>query len=756
MEEKDGESKAPTIEELRAQFELTKKKNEDSMRADRNERKRKYAEEVEQKSRNAFALEHGKKWKPLLINAPQLQLPLVVGSGSKKKREKNGISVVPTTFDTRWQAEQDTRARNAKEKRLMVFTEMKHDSLVAVCKFKDDTGCPYCAHFRRSAETNRFELKKYEPHHNECAQKAIDSGMVPYKTEQLAHMKEVLDMVDEDTKVKSRVLIPVLQRVCGFVPTPEKAACVKRGALEKLKGDLHLKLQQLPALVDLLKEKYNCTCDLHFSNGETMRKNRIECARYEHDQYQKSIAEDERAPFDPSSVDLSDIRDTIEIDGQQLPAKYYESMSVVPSTAKDFIRCMEPYVASDGAHLEGKSGDSFGTLLSTVGYSTNRDLILVGATHVAQNESEDSWTRHHLCLKRACAVDDDDAGDLDFISWIDRSSTIHSTDGEKGLVPALRKTMQNAVHYRDPNHLEKNMQTALSGISRAQKAIDIACYKSAVEARTTSKVNSILSGLSPQAQNYLGVYEKKQLYQAFWPRQLLLKIKTTQGAEAKNSADNANGVRATSPASIIMAALKAEQKKIARDAVASNRCASPLPPRIESDVAEVAKKAENYYVQWENLETKRIASVRSQRNPAIKYDIRLPSSITPNMMPPICPCGYHTSGIPCYHGAAAISDKFGVNRLYEFVHPNLRASFWKEQYKNMQLDLPSTAEIDALPADPTICFPVALLPPKGRPSKNPGKRLHSSREDGTKVKKPRCCGLCKAHNHTKANRPFKQ
>mmetsp|Transcript_11878 Transcript_11878/g.14483 ORF Transcript_11878/g.14483 Transcript_11878/m.14483 type:complete len:105 (-) Transcript_11878:1466-1780(-) len=74
----------------------------------------------------------------------------------------------------------------------------------------------------------------------------------------------------------------------------------------------------------------------------------------------------------------------------------------------------------------------------------------------------------------------------------------------------------------------------------------------------------------------------------------------------------------------------------------------------------------------------------------------------------------------------------------------------------MQLDLPSTAEIDALPADPTICFPVALLPPKGRPSKNPGKRLHSSREDGTKVKKPRCCGLCKAHNHTKANCPFKQ
>eukprot|EP00633_Aureoumbra_lagunensis_P002368 CAMPEP_0197303268 /NCGR_PEP_ID=MMETSP0890-20130614/51553_1 /TAXON_ID=44058 ORGANISM="Aureoumbra lagunensis, Strain CCMP1510" /NCGR_SAMPLE_ID=MMETSP0890 /ASSEMBLY_ACC=CAM_ASM_000533 /LENGTH=112 /DNA_ID=CAMNT_0042783055 /DNA_START=1873 /DNA_END=2211 /DNA_ORIENTATION=+ len=84
----------------------------------------------------------------------------------------------------------------------------------------------------------------------------------------------------------------------------------------------------------------------------------------------------------------------------------------------------------------------------------------------------------------------------------------------------------------------------------------------------------------------------------------------------------------------------------------------------------------------------------------------------------------------------------------------------------MQLDLPSTAEIDALPADPTICFPVALLPPKnpgvallppkGRPSKNPGKRLHSSREDGTKVKKPRRCGLCKAHNHTKANCPFKQ
>ena len=102
--------------------------------------------------------------------------------------------------------------------------------------------------------------------------------------------------------------------------------------------------------------------------------------------------------------------------------------------------------------------------------------------------------------------------------------------------------------------------------------------------------------------------------------------------------------------------------------------------------------------------------------------------------PPVC-CAYSSNGdgLPCYHGAAVITEKYGTVNTIKFVASRHLTEAWKNQYKNLVFDVPTQAEVDEVldngrlmvATGNNLQVPVALPPPRGRPIKNSGRRRKS-------------------------------
>ena len=122
--------------------------------------------------------------------------------------------------------------------------------------------------------------------------------------------------------------------------------------------------------------------------------------------------------------------------------------------------------------------------------------------------------------------------------------------------------------------------------------------------------------------------------------------------------------------------------------------------------------------------------------------------------------------MPCYHGAAVITEKYGTVNTIKFVASRHLTEAWKNQYKNLVFDVPTQAEVDEVldngrlmvATGNNLQVPVALPPPRGRPIKNSGRRRKSWYERGTAATKKRnySCSLCRRPGHTAVNCDLKQ
>jgi hypothetical protein len=102
----------------------------------------------------------------------------------------------------------------------------------------------------------------------------------------------------------------------------------------------------------------------------------------------------------------------------------------------------------------------------------------------------------------------------------------------------------------------------------------------------------------------------------------------------------------------------------------------------------------------------------------------------------------------------------------KFVAERHTTKAWKKLYENLEYNLPAQSDVDDVMVTAkklvldgnNIQIPKALAPPRGRPSKDSGKRKRCWFEQGPSYKKnrPYCCGLCGSAAHLQKDCPRKQ
>lgn len=135
--------------------------------------------------------------------------------------------------------------------------------------------------------------------------------------------------------------------------------------------------------------------------------------------------------------------------------------------------------------------------------------------------------------------------------------------------------------------------------------------------------------------------------------------------------------------------------------------------------------------------------------------------------PPSC-CAHSTtgSGFPCFHSVAVLVRRFGPSLLHNFIHQRHLTAQWKLQYDNVYFNLPAEDEVERVitlgqtlvAKEQNVSIPVALPPPRGRPSSKAGKRKKGFLEQGPSAKRTRSysCSICKVDGHTMDDCPLRQ
>ena len=126
--------------------------------------------------------------------------------------------------------------------------------------------------------------------------------------------------------------------------------------------------------------------------------------------------------------------------------------------------------------------------------------------------------------------------------------------------------------------------------------------------------------------------------------------------------------------------------------------------------------------------------------------------------PPSC-CAYSINGdvFPCLHGVEVLCEKYGAVNLHKFIHVRHVSSAWKRQYNGVNFTVPPqhkigeilTAARSLVESKKNLQIPLALQPPRGRPSKDACVQRIGMRKDHLRSDRELIFSLCVAHLRTK-------
>lgn len=134
--------------------------------------------------------------------------------------------------------------------------------------------------------------------------------------------------------------------------------------------------------------------------------------------------------------------------------------------------------------------------------------------------------------------------------------------------------------------------------------------------------------------------------------------------------------------------------------------------------------------------------------------------------PPKC-CAYSCDGkcLPCWHGESVIRGEHGYPNMHKLVHNSNLIATWKMVYDTSFPILSQTdvavfwtrAKLIVINGE-NFQVTKALLPPRGRPCKNVGKRKEGFYERGPTAKKMRSysCSLCGRNGHVSSECSYLQ
>ena len=272
------------------------------------------------------------------------------------------------------------------------------------------------------------------------------------------------------------------------------------------------------------------------------------------------------------------------------------------------------------------------------------------------------------------------------------------------------------------------------------------------------KVDELKKQYGTKMKDYLGNYVDSELYRAYSGIEEF-SAHTSQMAESAQMKALAINARCSEPFSMLKTIVNDQSKTIVRMQEEANEYSSPVPPSIETYCGHLIMKAQKYNgkVNVEPGTNKFVYNVTSVQNPYSSYRSEL--SREPHT-PPVC-CAYSRMGhgFPCYHGVAVILQKHGSGSLYKFIAERHLTSTWRATHEGANYPVPAqyavdevemAAKQDILSGNYVRC-PKARAPPRGRPSKNAGKRHQNFMERGTGSKQKRTykCSFCKKEGHDK-------
>lgn len=656
------------------------------------------------------------------------------------------VEIAPTTgmeLSARWKCDHMCRAHTAfigVQKGVNV-----HQTAVRFVSTCRDTSCAATMQFDRQPRSGNWKLNKMVDHSNECLGQRTDGQVQTnaaqfcapaYTANQVA--RAIISDTDNDPAITTRTVqaLVLAKGIYNRQPSPAHYRAVRLELQRRFYANRAVDMAAMAGYRTLL-ENSGHTVRLVTLNGDEMKKTRLKAARHIHDQSKKCRSIPIDAQFNPDTVDVADICDE---------GLYYGGFVFTPSIASHMCKEGRLTMAADAAHCEGVGPQSYGTTFEVVGYDTNNHLIPLVFGHSVGPECYEFWK----IIFDACAA----------IDGFDIAQRTTIVDQEKGIAKAYREAVKNSKLFMDPLHVKKNLASKLG----AHKNAGIDLYEQAVRAPTVEGVDSIRRHYTDSALAYLGRIPDSELYRAY---SILTDLTiTSQGAESQMSAALRNKIRSVEPQAMLSHVVLTQRNSFLRKQAAAAACKRPVPPYVEKHLASLLQRARVYQstVRFIDGTSQMEATVRSFTDGSVCRRVVL--SRTPQTVPECCAYSKDDSGFPCLHGVAVLAEKYGATNLHRFVHSRHLTKQWKLQYNGVSFPLPIQSDIDAVfttaktlvSTGNCIEVPKAIPPPRGRPTKNTGKRKKGWFEQGPSVQKKRSytCSLCRLEGHTTAECNLRQ
>ena len=652
-----------------------------------------------------------------------------------------------TKFETRWESHKHVRSVfNSHGPQFGVKVHQKIDELTATCgnPAKGDDKCGAFAKFARRQKDKQWHLIKFcNTHRADCAGAAVDDenddgsdvayAKPCYTPLQVANCIATTDRIPT-MNAKSVKEIVDNQRIFRRAP----ATRFYRTVANVIKGlkevDRAVEMAALPGLIELYRGKGHVV-EFYDVTGAEMKKIRIAAAKHIFEQLQKAGEIPKDDVFDEESVETADI---------DLNKKYYGGITIQPSYAVEMLQRLRKTTGADAAHCLGlgkMASTSYGTIAHLIAYDTIFNIIPIIFMHKAGNEDKLMWKQVFRLAAGIVGFNED--------------GSVCMVDMEKGISGALEEESSKTTPFYDQHHVIKNMNKEVGGTEKPNAS---RLYKLALYAGSEAQVTALKAEFGPKQKEYLGKFKDAQLYSAC--AGLKDSIYSSQGPESQNGADLKNKIRNVEPTKMVHLKMEKIKQTFDENKRAAERHDKPVPPRVEKRLAQIIKKGKLYLpsLRWESNE-KKVCTVASFGNTSTNRR-RVVFKGFGNA--PDC-CAYAgKDGLPCYHGMAAIIDKHGESQAWKFLAEYHLTTWWQEQYRDVEMELPSQADVDAVYAQAkalvlageNLEIPKALNPPRGRPCKDAGKRKKNYYEQGpggARATRTYTCSLCGLPGHTRRN-----
>lgn len=466
--------------------------------------------------------------------------------------------------------------------------------------------------------------------------------------------------------------------------------------------------ERLPCVIAALADK-GWLATLFTVSADEMHAELMDTARADHEHAQKELPLDKQSPFDPTIVPNC-----------PLDKRYVVGYALAPPHVAQLYAQCHPISMADFVHCANRTHG--GTLGSRYVLDANRDLVDLVHVRLLLNECERAWD----VLNRFTNV---------FIQSFDQESHIDCNDGEHGCTESFQKHFKVAKRFHD----YKTRCDVLSKKSPHGSAVT--SYKRAFSAPSLVELTRMKNAMPTHVQQALQQVPDEEQYPV--AAQYLRGNRGLSSIVWKG--DPLSDVRRAHLPGSMLKLVENIARRFERRKQDAMEWTAVLPPRVLTEISKAetdgARFSENMVLLAGDGQS---ATVRSIRVPGRTYRIVFDRIADADARSCDGNCSVLT-GLPCEHQFAAV--RTSGKRMHEVMHEWDCTDHWREFYQGVDIDMPSSAEIDAYEhlKDETLRLPPLLKPKRGRPRVS--SRTECILERITKKRRIFHCAFCASADH---------